>query len=64
MTGFMTITDFCAQYALTRSTFYRLREIGTGPRITKLGKRTLISNAAAAEWCEQVDGKHTATGRV
>jgi predicted DNA-binding transcriptional regulator AlpA len=61
MTGFLSIKDFCALHALTRSTFYRLLGAGTGPRITKLGKRTLISQAAAAEWCQYVDGKHTAT---
>jgi hypothetical protein len=57
MTGFLSIKDFCAQHALTRGTFYRLRAVSAGPRLTKLRRRTLISQAAAAEWCQDVDGK-------
>jgi excisionase family DNA binding protein len=63
MLGFLTIKEFCEQHKVTRSSLYRLIDAGNGPRITKLGNRALISNAAAAEWCAEVDGKHIVTSR-
>jgi predicted DNA-binding transcriptional regulator AlpA len=61
MTGFMTIQQFLQASCLKRSTLYRLWSAGTGPRFTKIGKRRLISAAAADEWCAEVDGRHAET---
>jgi predicted DNA-binding transcriptional regulator AlpA len=59
--GFLTVQNFCREYALSRATFYRLINNDSGPRITKIGKRTLISREAAEDWQARVDGRHTVT---
>jgi predicted DNA-binding transcriptional regulator AlpA len=61
MIGFMSIRQFLQASSLTRSTLYRLWTAGTGPRYTTIGRRRLISETAAAEWCAEVDGRHTET---
>jgi hypothetical protein len=46
----VSITEFCQQHAISRAMFYVLRGRGEAPRIMKVGRRTLISAEAAAEW--------------
>jgi len=41
---------FCADNGLSRSLFYRLLKDGRAPRVTKIGRRSLIAATAAAEW--------------
>ena len=45
-----SVAEFCAAHGISRATFYNLLKAGLGPRIMKLGSRTLISAEAAAEW--------------
>lgn len=45
-----SVTEFCEAHRISRSLLYRLLKNGTGPRILKLGNRTLISAEAAADW--------------
>ena len=45
-----SIPEFCAQHGISRSLLYKLLQQGKGPRIIKVGKRTLITNEAAEEW--------------
>jgi predicted DNA-binding transcriptional regulator AlpA len=45
-----SVAEFCAQHGISRSLFYRLLQDGQGPRVMKVGKRTLITNEAAEEW--------------
>jgi hypothetical protein len=45
-----TVIDFCNQHRISRSLFYKLLRNGQGPRIMKVGKRTLITNEAAETW--------------
>ena len=45
-----SVQQFCADHSLSRSFFYKLCQQGKGPRLTKLGARTLVSMEAAAEW--------------
>lgn len=45
-----SIKEFCELHAISRSFFYVLREKGEAPRLMKVGRRTLISAEAAAEW--------------
>jgi predicted DNA-binding transcriptional regulator AlpA len=61
--GFVTVAEFCQAHRLSKATFYRLLANDTGPRITKLGSRTLISREAAEEWEDRVDGRRTATSK-
>jgi predicted DNA-binding transcriptional regulator AlpA len=35
---------------MSRSLFYELVKGGKGPRLMKIGRRTLISQEAAADW--------------
>lgn len=59
----MSIEEFCETHRISRSMFYLLRAKGRAPRLARVGKRSLISVEAAAEWrrsmeqpCEQGDG--------
>ena len=45
-----TVSEFCEAYHISRSKFYEMRKAGHGPRIMKVGRRTLISYEAAEEW--------------
>jgi len=46
-----TIPEFCANHGnISKSFFHKLVNEGKAPRITKIGRRTLISAEAAAEW--------------
>jgi predicted DNA-binding transcriptional regulator AlpA len=50
-----TVDEFCQAHAISRATFYNLRKRGAGPRVMKVGARTLVSSAAAAEWRERME---------
>jgi predicted DNA-binding transcriptional regulator AlpA len=45
-----TIDEFCKAYGISRALYYKLLKAGEGPRIAKIGSKTLISGEAAAEW--------------
>jgi hypothetical protein len=45
-----SIPKFCELHNICRATFYNLRKAGKGPRLMKVGTRTLISVEAAADW--------------
>lgn len=45
-----SVSEFCRCAGISRALFYKLLRDGKGPRITKIGSRTLISQAAADEW--------------
>ncbi len=45
-----TIPQFCDDHNISRAFFYKLTKAGEGPRITKLGRRTLVTAEAAAAW--------------
>lgn len=47
---FFTVPEFCAAHRISRSLFYKLSKAGEGPRVTKVGRATRITPAAAAEW--------------
>jgi predicted DNA-binding transcriptional regulator AlpA len=64
MTGFLNINAFCAEYAIPRSTLYRLIATGIGPQVTHIGRRALISRAAAEEWRAKIDGNRVETARA
>lgn len=46
----LSVADFCTAHDITRPTFYEMLKRGIGPRIMKVGSRTLISVEAAADW--------------
>ncbi len=56
-----TINEFCDEYRVSRTLLYGLIKEGRGPRLMKLGRRTLISVEAANDWRRQVES-NTADG--
>jgi predicted DNA-binding transcriptional regulator AlpA len=45
-----SIREFCCQHGISRALLYKLLQAGNGPKIIKVGRRTLITNEAAEEW--------------
>lgn len=50
-----TVDEFCREYRISRGTFYNLLKAGRGPKIMKVGSRTLISAEAGAAWCRRME---------
>lgn len=48
-----TVPEFCAVHKISRGTFYNLLKAGKGPKVLKVGSRTLITKESAAEWRRQ-----------
>lgn len=47
----MTVKEFCESHRICRATFYELLRAGKGPRLSRIGSRSVrISAEAAAEW--------------
>lgn len=49
------VAAFCAAHDISRAKFYHLLKIGQGPRVMKVGSRTLISHEAAADWRREME---------
>ena len=47
-----SVAQFCDAHEVKHTAFYALLKAGKGPRIMKIGRRTLISTEAAREWRE------------
>ncbi len=46
-----TVSEFCEAHGrMSRTLFYSLVKEGKGPRLMKIGRRTLVSQEAAADW--------------
>ncbi len=45
-----SIKKFCAAYDISSTTFFKMQRAGTGPRVMRVGHRTLISIEAADAW--------------
>lgn len=51
-----TVQEFCAAHGgISKVFFYKMQKEGYGPRITKVGSRTLITVEAAAEWLKKIE---------
>lgn len=50
-----TIPQFCGAHNISRAHLYDLIKEGNGPRLMKVGRRTLISAEAAADWRKQME---------
>jgi len=50
-----TITQFADAHHVSRTHVYELIKQGKGPRLMKLGRRTLVSVEAAADWRRQIE---------
>lgn len=49
------VPGFCAANRISRALFYKLLNDGDGPRVMKVGRRTLVSPEAAAEWRQRME---------
>jgi predicted DNA-binding transcriptional regulator AlpA len=52
-----SIPEFAAQHGISRSLLYRLLAEGSGPKVTKIRGRTLISAESAAEWRARMESE-------
>lgn len=50
-----SVAQFCEGHDITKVLFYKLLKEGRGPRIMKVGTRTLISAEAAADWRREME---------
>ncbi len=51
-----TVQEFCAEHGgISKPFFYKLQKDGKGPRLMKVGRRTLITAEAAADWRKQME---------
>lgn len=50
-----SVAQFCEAHGFTKVLFYKLLKDGRGPRIMKVGNRTLISMEAAADWRREME---------
>lgn len=57
-----SVREFCQAHRISRALFYRLAKEGKAPKTAKVGRRTLISQEAAAEWRHQIEDEATTAG--
>ena len=50
-----SILDFCKAYGISRALFYNLQKVDKAPKTFNIGRRVLISKAAAQEWLAQME---------
>ncbi len=49
-----SVREFCEAHSLSRALFYKLLSQGKGPRLSKVGSRTLITAEDAADWRRRI----------
>lgn len=50
-----SVDDFCKSHSISKAFFYNLVKDGKGPRLMKVGRRTLVSAEAAKEWRQRME---------
>lgn len=50
-----SVPEFCKAHDISRGYLYDLWKNGRGPRYFKLGRRTIVSGEAAAEWRRRME---------
>jgi predicted DNA-binding transcriptional regulator AlpA len=50
-----SIPEFCQQFRIGKTFLYKLLKDGRGPRIIRVGRRTIISSEAARDWIAQLE---------
>jgi hypothetical protein len=59
-----SISDFCKSHDISRAYFYQLVASGLGPRLIKLGRRTLVSAEAGADWRREMEERTAAQAQT
>lgn len=49
------IPGFCKTNKISRAFFYNLVKNGNGPRLMKVGRRTLITKEASSDWRKHME---------
>ena len=49
------VNAFCRAHRISRAHFYKLVKERRGPRLMKVGRRTLISTEAARDWRQAME---------
>jgi hypothetical protein len=57
-----SVDQFCSANNISRASFYNLLKRGKGPRLMKVGGRTLISREASLDWRRRMEEETTAGG--
>ena len=52
-----SVQQFCDEHGFSRALFYKILKDGRGPKISKLGRRTLITKQSAAEWRNRLESE-------
>jgi hypothetical protein len=50
-----TVPEFCQAHRISKALFYLLQKDGTGPRVMRARRRTLVTSEAAAEWRRRME---------
>ena len=53
----LTVAQLCERNQISHVHFYELRKQGRAPRIMKLGRRTLITVQAEADWHKAMEAE-------
>jgi hypothetical protein len=56
-----SIKAFCSRHDISEAFFHKLRALGLGPVVMKVGTRTLISRESAAKWRREREAETAAT---
>lgn len=57
VTNAQSVNEFCKSFGISRGLFYKLGREGKGPRLMRIGRRTLITTESANEWRKQLEGQ-------
>ena len=49
-----TVDEFCDRHRISRGLLYKIVKAGTGPRLTKINERTIITAKDEAAWLESL----------
>jgi len=55
-----SVKDFCKAVGISPRMFYSLHQRSAGPKITRIGRRTLITVSAAEEWLASNENRKAA----
>ncbi len=50
-----SIAEFCRRHGISRAHFYNLLNSGDAPQVMRVGRRTLVSAEAAAQWRRRME---------
>jgi predicted DNA-binding transcriptional regulator AlpA len=51
----VSVAEFCTAHSISRAHFYNLLKRGDAPVVMHVGRRTLVSASAAAEWRRRLE---------